>query len=159
MHAVKWTFWQRLAVSHEEQKCVSCSVCPTPWRPHGLQPITLLRPWDSPGKNTGVGCHFLLQGIFPTQRSDLGLLCCMWILYHQSHQGDRYHHLMIFSAFLDLRRGKNWAHRNVPQIPKYLKTCSASFPQSTECLIPDLHPELLSGCWRSVAAGAYNLIF
>ena len=29
-------------------------------RPHGLQPTRLLRPWDSPGKNTGVGCHFLL---------------------------------------------------------------------------------------------------
>ena len=31
----------------------------------GLQPTRLLCPWDSPGKNTGVGCHFLLQGIFP----------------------------------------------------------------------------------------------
>ena len=30
-------------------------------RPHGLQPSRLRRPWDSPGKNTGVGCHFLLQ--------------------------------------------------------------------------------------------------
>ena len=30
-------------------------------RPHRRQPIRLLRPWDSPGKNTGVGCHFLLQ--------------------------------------------------------------------------------------------------
>ena len=30
-------------------------------RPHGLQPTRLLHPWDSPGKNTGVGCHFLLQ--------------------------------------------------------------------------------------------------
>ena len=30
-------------------------------RPHALQPTRLLRPWDSPGKNTGVGCHFLLQ--------------------------------------------------------------------------------------------------
>ena len=34
-------------------------------RPHRQQPIRLPRPWDSPGKNTGVGCHFLLQGIFP----------------------------------------------------------------------------------------------
>ena len=34
----------------------------------------LLRPWDSPGKNTGVGCHLLLQGIFPTQGSDSRLL-------------------------------------------------------------------------------------
>ena len=34
---------------------------------HGLWPTRLLCPWDSPGKNTGVGCHFLLQRIFPTQ--------------------------------------------------------------------------------------------
>ena len=36
---------------------------------HGLEPTGLLCPWDSPGKNTGVGCHFPLQGIFPTQGS------------------------------------------------------------------------------------------
>ena len=41
--------------------------------PRGLQPTRLLSPWDSPGKNTGVGCHFLLQGIFLTQGSNLGL--------------------------------------------------------------------------------------
>ena len=37
-------------------------------------PTSLLCPWDSPGKNTGVGCHALLQGIFPTQGSNLHLL-------------------------------------------------------------------------------------
>ena len=42
--------------------------------PHGLQPARLLCPWDSPGKNIGVGCHFLLQGILPTQGSNLHLL-------------------------------------------------------------------------------------
>ena len=36
-------------------------------RPHGLQPTRLLCPWDFPAKNTGVGCHFFLQGIFLTQ--------------------------------------------------------------------------------------------
>ena len=46
-----------------------------------------LCPWDSPGKNTGVGSHSLLQGIFPTQSSKLGLLACREILYHLSHQG------------------------------------------------------------------------
>ena len=35
--------------------------------PHGLEPARLLHPWFFPGKNTGVGCHFLLQGIFPAQ--------------------------------------------------------------------------------------------
>ena len=39
------------------------------------------------GKNTGVGCHFLLQGIFQIQGSNLGLLHCRQILYHLSHQG------------------------------------------------------------------------
>ena len=37
----------------------------------------LLCPWDSPGKNTGVGCHFLLQGIFLNQGSNLHLLCLL----------------------------------------------------------------------------------
>ena len=41
----------------------------------------------SPGKNTGVGCHALLQGIFPTQESNPGLLDCRQILYHVSQQG------------------------------------------------------------------------
>ena len=42
---------------------------------------------DSPGKNIGVGCHSLLQGIFPTQGWNPGLLHCRQILYHLSHQG------------------------------------------------------------------------
>ena len=44
-------------------------------------------PWDFPGKNTRMGCHFLLQGIFPTQGSNLRLLHGRWILYRLSHQG------------------------------------------------------------------------
>ena len=42
---------------------------------------------DSPGKNTGVRCHALLQEIFPTQRSNPGLLHCRQILYQLSHKG------------------------------------------------------------------------
>ena len=42
---------------------------------------------DSPGKNTGVGCHALLQGVFPIQGSNPGLLHCRQILYHLSPQG------------------------------------------------------------------------
>ena len=59
-------------------------------RPHGLQPTRLLGPWDFPGKNTGLGFHFLLQGIFPTQGCNPRLLCllhCGWILYQLSYQG------------------------------------------------------------------------
>ena len=55
-------------------KCVYMCVCSTLW-PHGLWPTKLLYPWSFPGKNTGTGCHFLLQGIFPTQGSNTSLLC------------------------------------------------------------------------------------
>ena len=54
---------------------------------HGLQSTSVFCPWDSPGKNPGVGRHLLLQGIFPTQGSNPGLLHCRQILYHLSHQG------------------------------------------------------------------------
>ena len=42
---------------------------------------------DSPGKHTGVGCHALLQGLFPTERSNPGLPHCRLILFSLSHQG------------------------------------------------------------------------
>ena len=59
-------------------------------RPHGLQPTRLVCPRDFPGKNTRVGRHALIEGIFPTQRSNpqlLFLLHYRWILYPLSHQG------------------------------------------------------------------------
>ena len=45
-------------------------------------PTRLLCPWDFPGKNTGVSCHFLSQRIFLTQGLDPCLQHCRWILYH-----------------------------------------------------------------------------
>ena len=55
-------------------------------RPHRLWPTRLLCWWDSPGKNTGVGHHSLLQRIFLTQGLNLGLLHCRQILYHLSYK-------------------------------------------------------------------------
>ena len=55
---------------------------------HGVcDPMGCSPPWNSPGKNTWVGSHFLLQGIFWTQESNLGLSHCRQILYHLSHLG------------------------------------------------------------------------
>ena len=53
--------------------CV-CSVMSDSLWPHGLQPTRHLCPWNFPGKSTGADCHFLLQGIFLTQGSNLLLL-------------------------------------------------------------------------------------
>ena len=68
-------------------KSVSRSAVSDSLQPHGLSPTRLLCPWDSPDKNTEVGSHSLLQGIFPTQGSNPGLLHCRQILYQLSHQG------------------------------------------------------------------------
>ena len=55
-----------------------------------------------PGKNTGKGCHFLLQGIFPTQGSSLGLPHCRPTLYHLSRLGNpkATHKTLLFSQWL-----------------------------------------------------------
>ena len=60
--------------------------CPTLCDPKGYSPPGSSVHGDSPGKNTRVGCHALLQGIFPTQGSNPGLLHCRRILYGLSHQ-------------------------------------------------------------------------
>ena len=56
---------------------VSRSVTSDSLQPQGLEPTRFICPRDSPGKNTGVSCHSLLQGIFPTQRFNPGLLHCL----------------------------------------------------------------------------------
>ena len=66
---------------------LSCSVLSDPLGPHALQPIRLLCPCNSPAKNTGVGCHFLLQRIFPTQGSNPGLLHCKQMLLLSEPRG------------------------------------------------------------------------
>ena len=68
-----------------ENESVSHSVISNSLQPHGLYPTWLLCSWDSLCKNTEAGSHALLQAIFPTQGSNLGLLHCRQILYHLSH--------------------------------------------------------------------------
>ena len=66
---------------------VSHSVMSDSLQPHGLYPARLLCPWDSPGKNTGVGCHSLLQENLPTQGLNPSHLHCRQTFYHLSHHG------------------------------------------------------------------------
>ena len=78
----------------------SHSVVSDSFEPHGLQPTRLLCLWNSPGKNTGVGCHSLLQGIFLNQGLNPGLLHCRQILYHLSHLCDQFILLLFFMCHL-----------------------------------------------------------
>ena len=77
---------KRLQSTYCHVLCLVAQSCPT-----FCNPMNCSRPGssvhgDSPSKNTGMGCHALPEGIFPTQRSNPGLLHCRWILYHLSHQ-------------------------------------------------------------------------
>ena len=87
----------------------------TPW----TVPIRLLCPWDSPGKNTGVGCHSLGQGIFLTQGLNHGLFHCRQILYHLSHQSIHEklksricRYLASVTTYLKLK-GEKWSLRGI----------------------------------------------
>ena len=59
------------------QRRLLTGACSLTLQPCGLWPAKLFCPWDSPGKNTGVGCHFLLQGILLTQGLTLSLQCLL----------------------------------------------------------------------------------
>ena len=116
--------------------CVCISVtksCLTLLRPYRMQPIRLLCPWDSSGKNTGVGCHFLLQGIFWTQALNLHLLHWQTDSLPLSHVGSP-HILMlrgIIFPIADLRYLKDYKSFSFPLF---------LFP----CLFPLVLPFLIS---------------
>ena len=76
--------------------------CKSPVVSDSLWPHRLYNPWNSPGQNTGVSSHFLLQGIFSTQESTPGLLHWRQILYQMSHQGrpsNEYSVLIFFRIY------------------------------------------------------------
>ena len=90
----------KFGVHDLESESESCSVASDSLQPHGPY-----RPWNSPGQNTGVGSLSLLQGIFPTQGSNPGLLHCRWILYQLSHKGSP--RILEWVAY-PFSRGSSW---------------------------------------------------
>ena len=95
--------------------------CPTLCDPMDCSPPGSSVHGDSPGKNTEVGCYFLLQGIFLTQGSNPGLLHCRQSLYRLSCQGSPYTSSFL-KPVLTLRGKKtmkNSHHINVLRQPRY----------------------------------------
>ena len=103
-------------------------------RSHGLKPTRFLCPWNSPGKNTGMGCHSLLQVILLTQGSSLGLLHCRQIFLSLS-QSDPLHSI-----------------QRLPNSNSEKKPTSLQWPLRSSafwCFIIWLHYLLLSVCSHS----------
>ena len=95
--------------------CESGSVVSDSLRPCGLYlPGSSVRGILQAIPNTGASCHSLLQGIFPTQRSNLGLLHCRQILYLLSHQRVSGSHVLIFlNSFLSQQALSSWKPQEV----------------------------------------------
>ena len=98
-------FWGQRDFNLNSVLCWVTQSCPTLCDPKNCSLQGSSVHWDFPGKNTRVGCHTLLQGIFPTQGSNLGLLHCRQILYHLCHQGSP--RILEWVAY-PFSRGSSW---------------------------------------------------
>ena len=95
--------------------CVHAPSCPIFLWLQGLEPTRLLSPWNVPGRNTGVGCYFLLQGILPTQGSNLSSVSCSdgWILYQLHHLGSTSYNAVVslIQVCIDLKGNVEFFYR------------------------------------------------
>ena len=114
----------------------ACSVVSSSLRPCGLKPARLLCPWDSPGKNIGVGCHVLLQGIFPTQGSN-------WCLLHWQVDSLPLNHLR--SPWALSKNLTSWAFSQNKQTKQEL-----FYPQSSNKTVKYFPPKATQGIFRVV---------
>ena len=83
---IRWLTGHWLLHWHEQRGAAaakSLQSCPT-MRPHRRQPTRLPRSWDSPGKNTGVGCHFLLQCMKVKSLGHVPLYATPWTAAYQA---------------------------------------------------------------------------
>ena len=86
--SILYLMGEEISMIFREHIVLVTQFCWTLCDPTNGRNARLLCPWGSPGKNTGVSCHFLLPGNFPTQGSNPGLLHCRQILYHLSYRED-----------------------------------------------------------------------
>ena len=99
--------------------CLVAQSCPTLCDPMYCSLPVFSVHGDSPGKNTGMGCYALLQGIFPTQGLNPGLLHHEWILYSLSHQGKKIYKLNYIK--LKMFVPKRYHERTTQNEIQYLK--------------------------------------
>ena len=90
----------------------SCSVVSDSFDPMDCSPPGSAVHGDSPGKHTGMGCHTLLQGTFPTQGLNPGLPHCRQIVYYLSHQGSP-----SLPHFIQMIKDRNCAFSTPPVLP------------------------------------------
>ena len=111
--------YESWTIMKAESESESCSVMSNSFQSHRLY-----NPWNSPGQDTGVSSHFLLQGIVPTQGSNPGLSCCRQILYQLIFQGSpkKTEHQRIDAFEL-------WCWRRLLRVPWTARRSNQSIPK------------------------------
>ena len=105
---------------------LSCFSCVRLFATLWIAASQALCPWNSPGKNTGVDSHSLLQGIFSTQGSNMGLLHCRCIIYYLTHQRSRHKADIILHNSL-LRKLRLELLQNLPNLSLFLDSGDLEF--------------------------------
>ena len=118
--------------AHDSEKCKSLSGS------HSLWPQGLYSPWNSPGQNTGVGSLSLLQGFFPTDGSNPGLLHCRRILYQHSYQGSTWIWSKLFSRIQSKPEKENDFIRKHTVSPEKWRSL-VTWPLSQICSVNACH--------------------
>ena len=127
----------------------ACSVVSDSLWPHGLWPARLFCPWNFPGKNTGVDCHFLLQGIFPTQGLNLHLLCLLhWQADCLPLPNLRSLRCCIINHNISKYKTNTWKSINPLTTPPYLYITSESTSAFSPTLPPRTFATIPSHRWK-----------
>ena len=119
--------------------------------PHELEPACLLCPRNYLGNNTGVGRHVLLQGMFPNQGLNLGLLHCRQIFYHLSHQGSpvsSYDWSTIHFLMICLTKIKD---------KDFLRWCSIWYPEALSSVQSLSHVRLFATPWTAARQASLSI--
>ena len=113
--------------SYRKKESEVAQSCPTLCDPMDCKPTRLLCPWDFPGKGAGVGCYFLLQGIFPTQELNLGFMHCRQVLYPLSHQGKYKCKIIVIIIIIEMLVFILWPRHVLNSMETYTKIQKIGF--------------------------------
>ena len=123
-----------------ESESVGCSVMSDSMWPHGLLTAGLLCPWNSPGKNTGVVCHSMLQGIFPTQGLNwvswiAGRFFTSWATWATDPYTHAHTHTYVCRHLFTFLRHTSWFPLSFPAVSFSSGLLSTSLPLWVSCFL------------------------
>ena len=142
----------------KQELCERCEFCHVRLKWKSLSYVQLfVTPWNFPGQNTGMGSHSLLQGIFPTQRSNPGLPHCRQILYQQRHQwSPRILEWVAYPFSSGSSQSRNWTRVSC-MAGRFFLGSLFIYPSIPPSIHPSIHPSICPLLCRDVRLRDHDL--